>query len=421
MRIMLAGVHSGCGKTTASLALMAALKARGMAVAPFKAGPDYIDPGFHRVACGRASHNLDEWLCAPDSIRRILRLGAEGADIAVIEGAMGFYDGLGGGTQCSAYALAKHTRTPVVLVVDASGSAASAAATALGFMRYRPDNTIAAALVNRVSGERHFELVRDALAGIGLPCVGWLPRDAGLTLPDRHLGLVPVEERPQTASQIERAAGLLRLDVPALRAVAARAGAIDAPPAEIPAVLSGRRIGLARDAAFSFTYEANRIALRQMGAEPVPFSPLADAALPEGLDALYLPGGFPEVFEEELKANAPMARSVRAAVAGGLRVYAECGGMLYLAMIGAIPLRWEMTDCLQRFGYVTVTDADGCSFPAHEFHHSVVTPEAPMETRFDVSRGERRYREGYIWKNALAGYPHLHFFDRPALAERLFL
>ena len=421
MRIMLAGVHSGCGKTTASLALMAALKARGMAVAPFKAGPDYIDPGFHRVACGRASHNLDEWLCAPDSIRRILRLGAEGADIAVIEGAMGFYDGLGGGTQCSAYALAKHTRTPVVLVVDASGSAVSAAATALGFMRYRPDNTIAAALVNRVSGERHFELVRDALAGIGLPCVGWLPRDAGLTLPDRHLGLVPVEERPQTASQIERAAGLLRLDVPALRAVAARAGAIDAPPAEIPAVLSGRRIGLARDAAFSFTYEANRIALRQMGAEPVPFSPLADAALPEGLDALYLPGGFPEVFEEELKANAPMARSVRAAVAGGLRVYAECGGMLYLAMIGAIPLRWEMTDRLQRFGYVTVTDADGCSFPAHEFHHSVVTPEAPMETRFDVSRGERRYREGYIWKNALAGYPHLHFFDRPALAERLFL
>ena len=421
MRIMLAGVHSGCGKTTASLALMAALKARGMAVAPFKAGPDYIDPGFHRVACGRASHNLDEWLCAPDSIRRILRLGAEGADIAVIEGAMGFYDGLGGGTQCSAYALAKHTRTPVVLVVDASGSAASAAATALGFMRYRPDNTIAAALVNRVSGERHFELVRDALAGIGLPCVGWLPRDAGLTLPDRHLGLVPVEERPQTAAQIERAAGLLRLDVPALRAVAARAGAIDAPPAEIPAVLSGRRIGLARDAAFSFTYEANRIALRQMGAEPVPFSPLADGALPEGLDALYLPGGFPEVFEEELKANAPMARSVRAAVAGGLRVYAECGGMLYLAMIGAIPLRWEMTDRLQRFGYVTVTDADGCSFPAHEFHHSVVTPEAPMETRFDVSRGERRYREGYIWKNALAGYPHLHFFDRPALAERLFL
>ena len=421
MRIMLAGVHSGCGKTTASLALMAALKARGMAVAPFKAGPDYIDPGFHRVACGRASHNLDEWLCAPDSIRRILRLGAEGADIAVIEGAMGFYDGLGGGTQCSAYALAKHTRTPVVLVVDASGSAVSAAATALGFMRYRPDNTIAAALVNRVSGERHFELVRDALAGIGLPCVGWLPRDAGLTLPDRHLGLVPVEERPQTASQIERAAGLLRLDVPALRAVAARAGAVDAPSAEIPAVLSGRRIGLARDAAFSFTYEANRIALRQMGAEPVPFSPLADAALPEGLDALYLPGGFPEVFEEELKANAPMARSVRAAVAGGLRVYAECGGMLYLAMIGAIPLRWEMTDRLQRFGYVTVTDADGCSFPAHEFHHSVVTPEAPMETRFDVSRGERRYREGYIWKNALAGYPHLHFFDRPALAERLFL
>jgi cobyrinic acid a,c-diamide synthase len=421
MRIMLAGISSGCGKTTMSLSLMAALRARGMAVAPFKSGPDYIDPGFHRIACGRPSHNLDEWLCAPDSVRRILALGSEGADIAVVEGAMGMYDGLGGGTRCSAYALAKHTGTPIVLVVDASGSAASAAATALGFVKYRPDNTVAGVLVNRASSQRHYELIREAMAGIGLSCVGWLPKDAGLGMPDRHLGLVPVEERPEAHSQIDRAASLLRLDMSALKAVADRAERLSPQPFRYPESLKGKRIGLAKDAAFSFTYEANLIALRRMGAELAPFSPLSDAALPEALDALYLPGGFPEVFEAELVANGAMAASVRRAIEGGLRVYAECGGMLYLSMIGAIGLKWEMTGRLQRFGYVTVTDGDGYSFPAHEFHHSVVTPTVPLETRFEVAKGERRYREGYIYKNILAGYPHIHFYDRPELAERLFL
>ena len=421
MRIMLAGISSGCGKTMASLALMAALRAKGLVVAPFKSGPDYIDPGFHRIACGRPSHNLDEWLCAPESVVRILAGGSEGADIAVIEGAMGMYDGLGGGTQCSAYALARHTGTPIVLVVDASGSAASAAATALGFVKYRPDNTVAGVLVNRASSQRHYELIREAMAGIGLSCVGWLPKDAGLGMPDRHLGLVPVEERPEAHSQIDRAASLLRLDMSALKAVADRAERLSPKPFRYPESLKGKRIGLAKDAAFSFTYEANLIALRRMGAELAHFSPLSDAALPEHLDALYLPGGFPEVFEAELVANGAMVASVRSAIEGGLRVYAECGGMLYLSMIGAIGLKWEMTGRLQRFGYVTVTDGDGYSFPAHEFHHSVVTPTVPLETRFEVAKGERRYREGYVYKNVLAGYPHIHFYDRPELAERLFL
>ena len=158
-----------------------------------------------------------------------------------------------------------------------------------------------------------------------------------------------------------------------------------------------------------------------MGAELVEFSPLSDAALPGGLHALYLPGGFPEVFEARLTANAAMAASVRGAIDAGLRVYAECGGMLYLAMIGAIPLRWRMTGRLQRFGYVTVTDADGFAFPAHEFHHSAIEPTRPLEARFEVRKGDSTWREGYVWKNALAGYPHLHWFDRPELAGRLLL
>lgn len=421
MRIMIAGTSSGCGKTTLALALMAALRARGLTVAPFKAGPDYIDPGFHRVACARPSHNLDEWLCAEGTLRRILAIGGEGADISVIEGAMGFYDGLAGSDDCSAWSLAKSTGTPALLVVDASGSAASAAATALGFLKYRSDSAIAGALVNRASGERHYALVREALAGVGLPCVGWLPKDPSLSMPDRHLGLVPAEERPEIAGQIGKAARLLRLDMDALARIARRAEAAKASPANHPPVLAGKRVGLARDAAFSFLYEANLIALREMGAEIAEFSPLSDPALPENLDALYLPGGFPEVFEARLRENRSMAEAVRRAVGGGLRVYAECGGMLYLAMIGAIPLSWRMSDRLQRFGYVTLTDAGGFSFPAHEFHHTTVEPAQPLPTRFEVRKGGRSWREGYLYKNVLAGYPHLHFFDRPELAERLFL
>ena len=419
MRFMLAGVSSGCGKTTATLAMLAALKDRGLRVAPFKSGPDYIDPGFHRVACGRPSHNLDEWLCSEDAVRRILSLGSEGADVAVIEGAMGMYDGLSGGSRCSAWSLSRHTGTPVILVVDASGSAASAAATALGFTKYREDSGIAGVFVNRVSGERHFELVREAMSAIGLPCVGWMPKDRELHMPDRHLGLVPVEERPDVRKQIERAASLIHIDMEELTRVARAAAPIDIPPMAFPPFFQGKRIGLAKDVAFTFTYEANLIALRAMGAELAEFSPLRDAALPEGLDALYLPGGFPEVFEAELRANGPMIASVKAAVEGGMKVYAECGGMLYLAMIGALPIQWRMTDRLQRFGYVDVTDGDGYRFPAHEFHHSVTESDLPK--RFTIEKRGNTYPEGYMYKNTLAGYPHIHFFERPELAERLFL
>ncbi len=419
MRVMLAGVSSGCGKTTSTLALLRALSLRGLRVAPFKSGPDYIDPGFHRVACGRPCHNLDEWFCSPEAVRQILKIGSENADIAVIEGAMGMYDGVGADSRCSAWSLARHTGTPVILVVDASGSAASAAATTLGFTKYREDSGIAGVFVNRASGERHYELVKTAMAGIGLQCVGWMPKDKQLHMPDRHLGLVPVEERPDVEAQIARAAGEIQIDMEALTAIARTAKPVDVPPMEFPRMFEGRRIGLAKDAAFSFTYEANLIALREMGAKIIEFSPLKDTSLPGNLDALYLPGGFPEVFEEQLKANGTMVESVKNAIENGLRVYAECGGMLYLSMINAIPVQWHMTERLQRFGYVTVTDGDGYRFPAHEFHHSVT--ESALPQRFTVEKRGNRYPEGYLYNNVLAGYPHIHFFERPELAERLFL
>ena len=412
---MLAGASSGCGKTTVALALLRALHNRGLRVAPFKAGPDYIDPGFHRAACGAISHNLDEWLMPPEWVRGLP--GSVPADLSVIEGAMGFYDGLGGPDRCSAYTLARLTDTPVILVLDASGSAASAAATALGFLHYRQPSNIAGALVNRVSGERHFELVKSALHDIGLPCAGWLPKDAAISLPDRHLGLVPAGELPGLENQIERAAGLLHVDLDVLFAIARRAGALPASLPHEPPVLKGRRVAVASDAAFGFTYAAGLSSLERMGAELSYFSPLHDAKLPGGVDSLYLPGGFPEVFEGELTDNRPMAESVRGAVAEGLKVYAECGGMLYLSMIGALPVTWRMTDRLQRFGYVTLTDRDGQTFPAHEFHHSVTEGDLPQ--RFSVHSRRGDYREGYMYKNVVAGYPHVHFAGRPELARRL--
>ncbi|MEG0986186.1 MAG: cobyrinate a,c-diamide synthase [Clostridia bacterium] len=445
---MLAGTGSGCGKTTCALALMGAARARGLVVAPFKSGPDYIDPGFHRAVCARPSHNLDQHLTAPDGIFQILTLGMKGADIGVIEGAMGYYDGragtdvgagadgagIGAGTAagadcageresaypCSAYALARATGTPVILVVDGAGSAASAAAVALGFDRMVPRSGLCGVLVNRASSRAHYEAIKRAVERVsGLACVGYMPRDARLNLHSRHLGLIPASEVEALADTLALAAQLIEIDWPLVEKLARGARAIEAQPPDFGHALRGYRLGVARDAAFDFLYEANLEVLRRMGAQLVFFSPLDDRALPEGIDGLYLPGGFPEVFEERLMGNREMCASVNARLSAGLSCYAECGGLLYLAMIGFLPLEVRMTPKLQRFGYVQVEDASGLRAPAHEFHHSLVVEKAPIPTAFTVRKGEKTWRCGYQKENTLAGYPHLHFWSHPEWVERL--
>ncbi len=439
MRIMIAGTHSGCGKTTLTLALMAALRARGLRVAPFKTGPDYIDPGFHAVACGRPSHNLDAHLLDWETINYLLGHYGADADISIIEGVMGFYDGRDAvSLECSSYELARRTRTPVLLAVDAAGGAASVAAQVLGFARLAPDNTIAGVIVNRVSSRTHFNLVRDAVMHYtGLPCVGYMLKDAELNLNSRHLGLVPAEELPELRAQLERAAALARegIDLDEVRAIAATAPEPDARECAMtrwlaanPGALGGLRIGVPRDAAFSFYYQANLDALECAGAALERFSPLDDAALPGRLDALYIGGGFPEVFAQRLEANAAMRASVRAALEGGLRCYAECGGLIYLservdgcAMVGFMPVECRMTDRLQRFGYVTVRGLGGLEFPAHEFHHALATPTGEVDCEFEVTRagGQGQWRCGYRRGNALAGFPHIHFWSQPEVMARL--
>lgn len=440
MRIMIAGTHSGCGKTVLTLALMATLSARGMRVAPFKTGPDYIDAGFHALACGRPSHNLDEHLLDWETMRFLLRRYGECADISIIEGVMGFYDGRDAASfECSSYELARRTHTPVLLAVDASGGAASVAAQVLGFARLAPDNTIAGVIVNKVASRAHYALVRDAVRRFaGVECVGYLPNDASLRLNSRHLGLVPAEELSGLRAQLKRASALASecIDLNAVRDLAAAAPELDAPGCAMtrwlaanPGALGGMRIGLARDAAFSFYYQANLDALEQAGARLTRFSPLADAELPAGLDALYIGGGFPEVFARQLEANAAMRAQVRAALEGGLRCYAECGGLIYLServdgheMVGYMPVECTLTDRLQRFGYVHVRDAGGFEFPAHEFHHAIAAPTRDVDCEFEVTRsgGPGQWRCGYRRGNALAGFPHIHFWSRPEVMARLF-
>lgn len=431
MRVLLAGTGSGCGKTTASLLLMAALKARGMDVAPYKIGPDYIDPGFHRAVCGRPSYNLDSWLMTSGAMNRALD---RPCDIAVIEGVMGYYDGLDSlSFRCSTWEIAKAVKTPAILIADASGGAASVAAAVKGFQTLTEDSGIAGVLVNRVSGERHYGLVREAVERYtGLPCVGYLTKKQALRFPSRHLGLVPAEETDDLLPRVREAAAeaAQTLDIEMILRIASQAPALpETKPLPVPE-RAGYRLGVALDKAFHFYYQANLDALRGAGMELVFFSPLRDGRLPERLNGLYIGGGYPEVFARELSENLTMRESVKSALEEGLPCYAECGGLMYLGkdvdgipMADFLPLRCRMTDRLQRFGYVTVTDRTGLSFPAHEFHHAQAEPLPGAALAYRVQKAsapEKSWACGYEKKQTLAAFAHVYFADSPELMGRFF-
>lgn len=430
MRILIAGTGSGCGKTTASILLMACLKRRGLNVAPYKVGPDYIDPGFHRSVCGRASYNLDTWLMDANEIERLL---GNDADISVIEGVMGYYDGLDArNMRCSAWELSRMTRTPVLLVVDASGGAASVAATVKGFQTLKPDSGICGVLVNRASGDRHYELVKQAINEYtGLDCAGYLTKQAAIELPSRHLGLVTARETPDLMNRINETAVIAEqtLDLGKVLSIAAKAPDIPRNNQTGPKCgRGGYRMGVALDEAFHFYYDANLEALRDTGMELVYFSPLRDAALPGDLDGLYIGGGYPEVYAEGLERNAGMRRSIKEALKNGLRCYAECGGLMYLGetidgqeMCGVLPINCRMTSRLQRFGYVTVEDKTGLRFPAHEFHHAVAEPTGEVGCVYNVikaSAPDKSWACGYEKYNTLAAFAHVYFANRPDIIGR---
>lgn len=444
-RLVIAGTHSGVGKTTVAVGLMAALAHRGFPVAPFKVGPDYLDPGFHAAACGRPSGTLDSWMLGEHGVREsfargMASAGSEGGapPIAVIEGMMGLHDGADANTDRGSTAeIARLLQAPVVLILDASALARSAGAVALGYRSFDERVPVAGVIANRVAGEGHAAYLRPAIEEIaGLPFLGWLPTESDLSFPERHLGLVGTGEQSDLADRIGRWRALVeeRLDVDRLLELAA-----SAPPlpevAQTPMGNSaGRvRIAVARDEAFQFYYPDNLALLEAAGAELIPFSPLRDTALPDSVGGVYLGGGYPELHASQLAGNNAMRRAIREAAGRGLPIYAECGGFMLLCealvdvdgrlhpMVGLVPGRCVMERSLHAIGYREAVGAgDNLLGPAgtvirgHEFHHSRFEGELPSGSEaFHV--GDRPV--GFARGSLLASYVHLHFGSNPGAAE----
>jgi len=435
-RLLIAGTQSGVGKTTVAVGIMAALVKRGLTVQPFKVGPDYIDPTYHTSVAKRPSRNLDTWLLKDKSILAVFQKACSGADCAVMEGVMGLFDGHSEfGDRGSTAETAKLLRAPVVLVVDASHMARSAAAMVQGYAGFDPSVRIAGVIFNKVS-QRHFELLRGALRRYSrIPVLGHLPPLPGMAIPERHLGLLPAQENQTLLRGWDRLAQMVAgsIDLDRLLRISKKAPAL--PEARLPGPARSKRaakvrIGVARDKAFHFYYLENFDLLKELGAELVEFSPLKDQRLPEKLDALYVGGGFPEVFASELARNRSIQDAMKHVVRQGIPTYAECGGLMYLCeklvdgqgrshrMVGVLPGAVRMTSRLQNFGYATVIPKrDNILAKAndpikgHEFHYSVWDHRVPAkQSAYTViKRREGTRSEGFIRENLLASYIHLHF------------
>lgn len=427
-RLVVAGTHSGVGKTTVATGLVAALRAAGHRPATAKVGPDFIDPGYHALASGRPPRNLDAWLCGPDAVRPLAARAGARADLLVVEGVMGLFDGAADGRASSTADVARLLDAPVVLVVDASAMAGSVAAVVHGFATLDPAVGVAGVILNRVGSDGHETQLREALAPLGLPVLGALRRDDRLTWRDRHLGLVPVAEHPDEVGRALAALGAAVAERVDLAAVARLAAAAPPAPVARPVPLPPRgppvRVAVAGGPAFTFTYADTVDALAAGGAEVVPFDPLRDPALPEAVDGLVVGGGFPETFAADLAANRPLLADAGARVRAGLATWAECGGLLWLAreldghaMAGVVPAVARMTDRLT-LGYRDATTRvdtpvgpAGTAFTGHEFHYSRLEPGGDalaLASRFG------RGREGFATPRLLATYVHHHPGGDPA-------
>jgi len=442
---LIGGTASGSGKTTITLGILAALTARGLAAQPFKCGPDFIDPTLHRMVTGRISSNLDLRMCGQEFCRNTFNQRLSGNDVGVVEGVMGLFDG---GPSSSA-ALAGALDLPVVLVIDARSAAESVAAVLKGFEVYDPCVQIKGVIFNRVGSDRHVELIRGAVEqSCQARILGFFPRDIRFEIPDRHLGLHMGEEAPLNENQL---AGLVaavekHIDLDALLSLGARrvSRQVASPPRhqdrplpsgkreKVETPTSGRlwpsplKLAVARDLPFCFYYEDNLAILAKAGFELLMFSPLHDQKLPAGMDALYLGGGYPELYASALSRNVEMRSAIAAWARGGGMVYAECGGFMYLceelidldgkahAMAGVFPAAVRMQSRLSRLGYRQpclnmdcLWGKKGEVLHGHEFHYSVIERMAPdVETIYQLEDGRK---EGFKVGNAVGGYIHLHF------------
>ena len=428
------------GKTTVTLGLLEAFRRRGLAVQAFKVGPDFIDPGFHEIVTGRGSYNLDAWMCGRDHVLATVARQAADVDLAIVEGVMGCFDGLDATSdEGSTAQVAKWLGAPVVLVIDVQAQARSAAAVVLGFEKFDPELNLAAVIANRVGGDAHALGIRDAIAArCRARVVGALAYDQQVTLTERHLGLVTAGEGGLTDGKRTRLADLVErgVDLDGLLELAAPLQALTEGTAPGMPRVPSVRIGVAHDAAFCFYYRDNLALLRAAGAELVYWSPLTDSTLPV-VDGLYLGGGYPELHASALGANKAIRNAVRVFADEGRPIYAECGGLMYLAealedldgtthpMVGLLPATVRMRPRRLSLSYTEVTlQADSPLGPSgtvargHEFHFSSLDPvpaSVARVYRLRRRRGDER-GEGYQIGNALLSYVHLHFGSNPRIA-----
>ena len=437
-RLLFAAPASGSGKTTVVCGLLRALKNRGRGVRAFKCGPDFIDPLFHERVVGVPSGTLDLFFSDPAPLKRLFCRHAAGAELSLMEGVMGYYDGLGAATdRASSYAVARALDAPVVLVVDGRGQSLSALATVEGFLRFRPDSRIRGVIFNRMS-EGVYAALKPEVEKLGVKPLGYVPRAPEVMIESRHLGLVTPGEIEDLGQKLDALAALLEktVDVDGLLELALEAPDLEAPPAAPVPALPRTKIAVARDEAFCFLYQDNLDLLRDYGAELVFFSPLRDAALLEGAQGLILPGGYPELYARALSENEPMRRSIREAVQRGLPCLAECGGFLYLhreledmagrfwPMVGVLDARAYRTTRLGRFGYITLkAKGDTAFLPAgetvrgHEFHY-FESEECGDALRAQKPTGTRGWDCCHSRGRLLMGFPHLYYPSNPKLIER---
>jgi cobyrinic acid a,c-diamide synthase len=445
-RIVIAGVTSGVGKTTVAIGIMHGLIKRGLRVQPFKVGPDFIDPSYHTIVTNRKSRNLDVWMMGRQGVLDCFASASEDADIAVVEGVMGLFDGMSGKSDFASTAhVSKILDAPIVLVVDASKGARSIAAIILGFLHFDRKLRIAAVILNNVAGQRHTSYITEALAGIvKIPVVGILPRNSDIKMEERHLGLVPALELKGVKSQmITRTASYIAecIDLNRVLSLCSITSLPDARDHDFPKSQARARIAVALDESFNFYYTDNLFALKRSGAKLVFFSPVKEPKLPDGVHGIMLGGGFPEVLADRLEKNKSMMRSIRRAVDEGMPVYGECGGLMYLTrsisgykgekksrkMAGIVEADTLMTGRLT----LNYTDAEcndsifgNTHLRGHEFHYSSIENIA-KDSRFAYSmrkgKGVTGNQDGFIINgNTLAAYMHLHFANRK-LPERMVL
>lgn len=432
-RIVLAGTNSGCGKTTVACAILQALVNRELNVGAFKCGPDYIDPMFHSRIIGAECTNLDLFFFDENTLKYLLAKNGAGRDISVIEGVMGFYDGMGlTTTAASTYEVSLFTESPTVLVVAAKGASLSVMAVIQGFLDFCPNNLIKGVILNQCTASTYSVLAKEIearFAGRVQP-LGFLPTMRECSLESRHLGLITAaevqglhEKLNMLASQAERT-----IDIDGLLALAASAAPVYCEEVNLPKQRETVRIAVARDNAFCFYYEDSLDALREMGVELVPFSPLSDSELPQDIQGMYLGGGYPELYAQRLSENAPMRASVKAALERGVPCIAECGGFMYLTesiagypMVGFIPGKSFDTGKLTRFGYIslkaghdTLLCTAGGEIRGHEFHHWDSENTGGSFTA--VKASGKSWKCVHATETLYAGYPHFHFYSNPDFA-----